>query len=242
MNDAWCMLDGSWLMAQGSWLMAKEGQGRLIAHGQGPAGPWGPKKARQVRQMARCESWETDLDSCSMRVLTHTHITHTPIKNITKQYKLTKHRHHKLAGVDKQSDPFLARGIIALFSYPGGSVHSYIYIYIYKYMAIYTWPCEESPCRFWNNVWPCMTYLSPWYPRESLGNPWISMGVNGYHGRPMEIYSCCCFLRTWDLSQPTQPSPAHPTDREPAVGVLDVPGLALEGAGPFQISNRSKIS
>jgi len=76
-------------------------------------------------------------------------------------------------------------------------------------MAIYTWPCKEPPCRFWNNVWPCMTYLNPWYPRESLGNLWISMGVNGYHGRPIEIYSCCCFLRTWDLSQPTQPSPPH---------------------------------
>ena len=35
----WCMLDGSWLMAQGSWLMAKGGQGRLMAHGQGPARP-----------------------------------------------------------------------------------------------------------------------------------------------------------------------------------------------------------
>jgi len=31
-------LDGSWLMAQASWLMAKGGQGRLMAHGQGPAG------------------------------------------------------------------------------------------------------------------------------------------------------------------------------------------------------------
>ena len=37
------MLDGSWLMAQGSWLMAKGGQGRLMAHGQGPARPRGPK-------------------------------------------------------------------------------------------------------------------------------------------------------------------------------------------------------
>ena len=40
------MLDGSWLMAQGSWLMAKGGQGRLMAHGQGPARPWGPRGAR----------------------------------------------------------------------------------------------------------------------------------------------------------------------------------------------------
>ena len=40
------MLDGSWLMAQGSWLMAKGGQGRLMAHGQGPARPRGPRGAR----------------------------------------------------------------------------------------------------------------------------------------------------------------------------------------------------
>jgi len=38
------MLDGSWLMAQGSWLMAKGGQGRLMAHGQGPARTLGTQK------------------------------------------------------------------------------------------------------------------------------------------------------------------------------------------------------
>ena len=52
MNDAWCMLDGSWLMAQGSWLMAKGGQGRLMAPGQGPARPRGPKGRR-----ARARTW-----------------------------------------------------------------------------------------------------------------------------------------------------------------------------------------
>ena len=47
------MLDGSWLMAQGSWLMAKEGQGRLMAHGQMPARPWGPRAALPVRVRPR---------------------------------------------------------------------------------------------------------------------------------------------------------------------------------------------
>ena len=43
----WClMVHGSRLKAQGSWLMAKGGQGRLMAHGQGPARPWGPRGAR----------------------------------------------------------------------------------------------------------------------------------------------------------------------------------------------------
>ena len=47
------MLDLSWLMAQGSWLMAKGGQGRLMAHGQGPARPWGPRGALPVRVRPR---------------------------------------------------------------------------------------------------------------------------------------------------------------------------------------------
>ena len=52
MNGVWCMLDGSWLMAQGSWLMAKGGQGGLMAHGQGPARPRGPKGER-----GRARTW-----------------------------------------------------------------------------------------------------------------------------------------------------------------------------------------
>ena len=43
----------SWLMAQGSWLMAKGGQGRLMAHGQMPPRPWGPRGALPVRVRPR---------------------------------------------------------------------------------------------------------------------------------------------------------------------------------------------
>ena len=52
------MLDGSWLMAQGSWLMAKGGQGRLMAHGQGPARPRGPRGRR-----GRARTWGLALGS-----------------------------------------------------------------------------------------------------------------------------------------------------------------------------------
>ena len=41
--DACLMVHGSWLKAHGSWLMAKGGQGRLLAHGQMPPRPWGPR-------------------------------------------------------------------------------------------------------------------------------------------------------------------------------------------------------